>query len=69
MRYIPANQIQAEVTVCPYCMELVGSEVRSCCGENSAHFAKAYDLGDEYVLADEVAVIEWTIAKTTGGAE
>lgn len=57
-RQIFESDILDELTVCPYCMYPVSCEQLGCCGESSAHFADAYDLGDELVLACEVDVIK-----------
>lgn len=63
LRQIHDSDIKDELTVCPYCMDGPKAHGRDfgCCGESSAHFVKAYDLGDELVLADDVEV--------SGGAE
>lgn len=60
LRQIKLSQVQDEVTVCPYCMDGPKAHGRDygCCGESSAHFVKAYDLGDEFVLMDEVEIID-----------
>lgn len=55
MRKIKLSAIQDEITVCPYCMNPIQVDPHAgCCGE--VHSAKAYDLGDEIVLVDEVEV-------------
>lgn len=57
MRQITWAQVQDEITVCPYCMNPARNRI-ACCGESSAHFQTAYDLGDELVLAEEVEVVD-----------
>jgi len=50
------NQIEEEITVCPYCMNDYRGQLQ-CCGEN--HWAEAYIIDGECYLADEVTILEY----------
>lgn len=55
---IKESQIEAEILVCPYCMDEVSYNRTGCCGESSAHFDTAYVTQDETFLKHEVVVIK-----------
>lgn len=53
------QDIEAIMTVCPYCMnEVYDPDRGGCCGESSAHFAVGYVVGDETYLEHEIVVID-----------
>lgn len=58
MTKIKSSDIYDQYQVCPYCMNDVGIDQTSCCGESNAHFDEAVETNDgEVYLLSEVEVI------------
>lgn len=59
MKKIRSNEIDREITMCPYCGDEKRGSCFDCCGESSNHFVQAYVMNDgETYQVDEVLVIE-----------
>jgi len=56
MVHIKASQIEAIITVCPYCMDESHNKT-GCCGESSAHFETAVVSQSEAYLENEIEVV------------
>ena len=57
MVHIKESQIEAIITVCPYCMDEVSQNGTGCCGESSAHFETAVVYQGEAYLENEIEVV------------
>ena len=56
MIHIKASQIEAHITVCPYCMTEVDPDTQGHCGESSGHMQLAVVTQDETYLLDDIYI-------------
>jgi hypothetical protein len=58
MVQIKESQVEAVITVCPYCMDEVSHNKTGCCGESSCHFETAVVYDGMAYLENEIDIIE-----------